>query len=96
MCDLGHDRKDLDCRLNFEGSSKSIQPAAVAQLANQNEIFKASNVELGIMIGDNDSSSISAIRASCNHEVIKHSDKNRTSKGVTNELYKIKKEHRKN
>ena len=71
-----------------------MEPAAAAELANGNPIFEACKVELGIMIGDNDSSSISAIRAGSNYEVIKHSDKNHTSKGVTNELYKIKKDYK--
>ena len=94
LCDLGHDPKDHDCRQNFYGSAKAMESAAATELANQNPIFEACKVELGVMIGDNDSSSISAIRAGSNHEVIKHSDKNHTSKGVTNELYKIKKDHK--
>ena len=75
MCDLGHDPKDHDCRLNFVGSAKAMEPAAAAELANNNEIFKQCNVELGIMIADNDSNHISAVRAGSDHEVIKHSDK---------------------
>ena len=78
LCDLGYDPKDHDCRKNFDGSAKAMEPAAAAELANQNPIFEAFKVELGIMIEDNDSSSISAIRAGSNYEVIKHSDKNHT------------------
>lgn len=94
MCDLVHLLKNHDCHLNFTGLAKAMKPAAAFELANENEIFKACNVYSGIMIGDNDSISISAIRAGTKHEVVKHSDKNHTSKGVTNKLYKIQKEHK--
>ncbi|XP_039303466.1 uncharacterized protein LOC120357356 [Solenopsis invicta] len=94
MCDRGHDPEDHDCRRNFEGSAKAMEPKAAAQLATDNKIFQACYVELGIVISDNDSSSISAMRAASCHEIIKHADKNHTSKGVTNELYKLKKNHK--
>ncbi|XP_046587817.1 uncharacterized protein LOC124292970 [Neodiprion lecontei] len=93
-CDRGHDSSDHDCRLNFEGSAKAMESAAAAHLATQNSIFDTCHVQLGIMIGDNDSSAIGSVRAASHHEVIKHSDKNHTSKGVVNELYKIKKNHK--
>ncbi|XP_026667340.1 uncharacterized protein LOC113464012 [Ceratina calcarata] len=71
-----------------------MEPKAAVKLVTENVHFKACNVQLGIVISDNDSSSISAMRAAANYEIIKHADKNHTSKGVTNELYKIKKDHK--
>lgn len=94
MCDLGHSPDDHDCRLNFEGSAKAMEPKAAVQLINKNSILDDCHVQVGIMIADNDSSSISAVRNSSNHEIIKQADKNHTSKGVVNELYKIKKDHK--
>lgn len=93
-CDRGHDSSDHDCRLNFEGSAKAMESSAAAHLATENSIFDRCRVQLGIMIGDNDSSALGSVRATSQHEVIKHSDKNHTSKGVVNELYKIKKNHK--
>ena len=93
MCDSGHAPEDHDCRRNFEGFAKAMEPKSAAELAN-NEIFNVCHVQLGIIISDNDSSSLSAVRAATNHEVIKHAHKNHTRKGVTNELYKIKKDHK--
>ena len=68
-----------------------MEPHAAVKLVNENKILKECNVEVGVVIADNDSSSISAIRNACTYEVIKQADKNHTSKGVTNALYKIKK-----
>jgi len=95
MCDMGHPTEDHDCRRNFQGSAKSMESKAAATLATANSIFEKCNIQLGVLISDNDSSSIAAIRSVSNHEVVKQADKNHTSKGVTNELYKIKKQHKK-
>lgn len=94
MCDHGHAPVDYDCSRNFEGSAKAMESKAAAELATENKIFQACNVQLGIVISDNDSNSISAIRAGTNYEIVKHADKNHTSKGVTNELYKMKKNYK--
>ena len=85
---------DHDCRLNFEGSAKAIEPYAAVELTENNVIFKKLKIEVGILIAHNDSSSISAVRGACNFEVVKQSDKNHTSKGLVNELYKINKKYK--
>ena len=64
-----------------------MEPHAAVKLDNENKILKECNVEVGVVIADNDSSSISAIRDTCTYEVVKQADKNHTSKGVTNALY---------
>ena len=51
-------------------------------------------MEVGILIGDDDSSTIAAVRAANKSQVIKLSDKNHTSRGVTNTLYKHAKDHK--
>lgn len=94
MCDAGNSPKSHDCRLNFVGSAKAMEPKAAVLLTKDNPILTACNLEVGIIIADNDSSSIAAVRSVISHEVVKQADKNHTSKGVVNELYKIKKSHK--
>ncbi|XP_071632814.1 uncharacterized protein [Temnothorax longispinosus] len=91
LCYLGKAKKKHDCRLNFNGSAKAMEPDTAAQLAANSTILKSQNVQVGVFIGDDDSSSICAVRNACSHPVVKHSDKNHTSRGVTNMLYKIDK-----
>lgn len=93
-CDRGHLPNDHDCRLNFVGSAKAMEPHAAVLLTKDNPILSACNLEIGIFIADNDSSSICAVRAVNDHEILKQSDKNHTSKGVVSELYKISKSHK--
>ena len=91
MCDLGHRVDDHNCRLNFEGSAKAMESRAAVLLTNNNSILNECNLQVGVMIADNNSSSICAVRNASNHEIVKQADKNHTSKGLVNELYKIKK-----
>ena len=64
------------------------------KLVNENPILKEKNVRVGILIGDDDSSSIAACRAGATHSIGKLSDMNHTSKGVKKELYNIEKSHK--
>ncbi|XP_046617589.1 uncharacterized protein LOC124303864 [Neodiprion virginianus] len=63
MCALGHPKSDHDCRLNFVGSAKAMEPFAAASMTSSSKIFKEHNIEVGILIGDDDSSTIAAVRA---------------------------------
>lgn len=92
--DSGHEQTDHDCRLNFEGFAKAMEPYAAVQLTLNNLILKKYDIQIGILIPDNDSSSISVIRGVCSHEVVKQADKSHTSKGLVNELYKINKKYK--
>lgn len=93
-CDRNHPKNDHDCKLNFEGSAKAMEPKAAAMLVDSNPIFKQCNVELGVFIGDNDSSAICAARNAANHEIVKQDDLNHTKKGLVSQLYKIIKKHK--
>lgn len=93
MCHLGHSPTHHDCRRNFEGTAKAMEPKTAADLV-LNAIFKQCFVQWGFMIADNDSSSIAAMRAVVDHEIIKHADKNHTSKDVANELCKFNRAHK--
>ena len=68
-CDIGHSPQDHDCRLNYVGRAKGMEPHAAVLLTKENVILKQCFLEVGVVIADNDSSSICAIRNSSNHEV---------------------------
>lgn len=82
LCDNGHPQSDHDCRLNFSGSAKAMEADAAAKMITESTILKNANVEVGIVVGDDDSSTIAAIRRCVDHPVVKFSDRNHTSKGV--------------
>ncbi|KAJ8676978.1 hypothetical protein QAD02_012765 [Eretmocerus hayati] len=93
-CDRGHSPDDHDCRLNFVGSAKAMEPEAAIRVTRDNESLKKCNIEVGIIIADNDSTAILAATEICSYEIVKQSDKNHTSKGLVNALHKIKGNHK--
>lgn len=86
MCSSGHPKWDHDCRLNFHGSAKAMEAEAAVRLVTANPILKSLNLELGIFIGDNDSSSFNAVEKKASHPVIKLADKNHTIKVAVENL----------
>ena len=86
--------KEHDCRLNFTGSAKAMEADSAVQLVTQSQILKQSNVQVGIFIGDNDSSSISAIQDITDYTILQQSNMNHT-KGVGNYLHEIQKDVKK-
>ena len=93
-CEMGRSPFDHDCRLNFCGSAKAMEAHAANKLVNKSDILKSQSVKVGILVGDDDSASISAVRANASHPEGKLSDTNHTSKGVKKQLYKIEKNHK--
>lgn len=89
LCDIGHSKEDHDCRKNFYGSAKAMEPYCANKLVNDSSVLKSANLEVGIVVGDNDSTSIASIKKNSTHEVVKFSDINHTSKGVKSMLYKL-------
>ena len=89
-CDNGVPKENHPCVLNFEGSAKSMEPKAAVELVSNNKIFDELNLQLGIFIGDNDSTAIHDARNSVFYEIVKQADTNHTGKGLSNALYKIK------
>ena len=71
-----------------------MEPHAAVLLTKDYPILKKCNIQIGVFIADNESSSICAVREANDHEVAKKSNKNHTSKGVANELYKISKTYK--
>ncbi|XP_058810868.1 uncharacterized protein LOC131675758 [Phymastichus coffea] len=88
-CEIGLSKDSHDCRLNFYGTAKAMEPYAAVKLTKDNDILASCNVEVGVIITDNDSSAIAAMRNSLNYEIVKQADKNHQSKGVTKALWKI-------
>ena len=80
FCALGHSKTDHDCRGNFNGSAKSMEPHMAVELLTNNSLFKQENVYISTVIGDDDSSTISAVRREASHQVDKWSDYNHTLK----------------
>ena len=64
---------------------------AAIKLTVDNPVLKENNMEVGVIIADNDSSSMCTIRNASSNEVLKQSDINHSSGGVVKELYRIKK-----
>ena len=93
-CDLGHPQTDHDCRLNYYGSAKGMEPHAANILVNISQIFKEANIEIGVLVGDDDSTAISRVRENCDHEILKFSDKNHASRGVKSLLYTLSLKHK--
>jgi len=90
-CDVKHSPFDHDCRLNFKGSAKAMEAHVANKLVNESAILKLKNVQVGVLIGDDDSSTIAACCAGASHCIAKFSDVNHTSKGVKKQLYNIEK-----
>lgn len=95
-CDLGHPSENHDCRKNHEGSAKSMEAAAAADLCNKSTILAESKVEVRIFVADGDSSHIAKVkvRAGSSHPVVKLSDRNHTTRGVDRALYLLEKSHK--
>lgn len=56
--------------------------------------FKESDVELAVLIGDDDSFTMSALRASSTNKIVKWSDINHAKKGLVNMLYTLQKNYK--
>lgn len=61
-CRAGHSKSDHDCRKNFSGSSKSMEPDMRLQLVLKNPLLDKENVSVDVLIGDDDSSTIAILR----------------------------------
>jgi DNA polymerase III epsilon subunit-like protein len=81
------------CRRNFDKSAKAMEADLAFELATKNELFDAGNVELGVLVGDEDSSTMASIRVE-RPDIIKWSDLNHIKKGFNNALYKLQNRHK--
>lgn len=79
-----------DCRRNHFGTAKSMEAEGAVQLMAKSAILESAGVEVGVFIGDNDSSGLSALEEVLDHPIVKQSDINHSKKGVGNKLYKMR------
>lgn len=63
------------------------------QNAVESDVLPINNVEVGVLAGDDDSSTISVCRSASKHPIIKQSDVKHISEGVKKQLYSIQKSH---
>ncbi|XP_048514968.1 uncharacterized protein LOC125501888 [Athalia rosae] len=87
-CDSSNNPPDHDCRKNFYGSAKAMEPQVAKKIVVESDVLRINKVEVGVLIGDDDSSTIDI-----KHPIIKQSDVNHTSGGVKKQLYSIQRNH---
>lgn len=89
-CQRGHEKDDHDCRENFSGSSKAMEPDMAVEMLLHNEDFVAERVRVGTLIGDDDSSTIARLRRESDHKILKWADLNHATSGLSKHLYALK------
>lgn len=93
-CDAGKDKKDHDCRRNFEGSAKAMEADAGVELICKSLILREVGVKPGVVIGDEDSSLQVAIqkylaKIKDGGKVHKLCDRNHLTKNFGKDLYAL-------
>ncbi|KAJ8670954.1 hypothetical protein QAD02_002213 [Eretmocerus hayati] len=79
-CDISSAREDHDCRLNFAGSAKAMEADAAVELVLQSEILRGVGLGVGVLIDDEDSSTMSSIyKKDPDVAIFKLADKNNQS-----------------
>ncbi|KAK0160457.1 hypothetical protein PV328_007866 [Microctonus aethiopoides] len=89
FCDLGRKKDDHDSRKNFEGSAKATETSAGADLINNSSILKEANLEARVLIGDEDSCTIAAVRRGNPKKIFKIVDLNHLKKIFNRDLWKM-------
>jgi len=64
-----------------------MEPDIAIEIIAKNKDFEKHNVKLGTLIGDDDSSTIAAVRRECSHPVAKWSDLNHATKKLSKALW---------
>ena len=68
----GINARDHDCRKNRTGTLKAMEPSMIVDMLRE---AKANNVEVGTVVGDNDTTTIVRVRSQVNIEIKKLGDK---------------------
>ncbi|XP_046602221.1 uncharacterized protein LOC124295712 [Neodiprion lecontei] len=89
FCDSGRKKDDHDCRKNFQGSAKAMEASAGAELINNSSILKEANLEARVLIGDEDSCTIAAVRRGNPKTIFKLADENHLKKNFSRDLWKL-------
>lgn len=82
--------KKHDCRKNHTGSLKSMEADMAVELVLKNNDLVNANFRIKTFIGDDDSSSIAALRRLSTYVILKSSDFNHVSKTFNSKLYDLK------
>ena len=89
-CEHNISTTDHDCRMNFTGSAKAMEPDMAVELVANNPLLVEANAKIGVLIADDDSSTLAAVRRESSHNIEKWSDFNHAKKGMINTLYSLK------
>ena len=87
----GHQPRSHDCRLNWSGSSKAMEPDVAAELANNSGRLGA---QISVLVGDDDSATIKKVRESVAHDVDKWSDIVHAKRSLATSLYALQPKHK--
>ncbi|XP_067215908.1 uncharacterized protein [Linepithema humile] len=92
FCDYGNNKENHDCRKNFEGSAKAMEPSVGVELMTQSTVLKEIGLNARVLIGDEDSSTIAAVRRESLQSIFKLCDSNHLKKNFLSNLYQLKKQ----
>lgn len=67
-----------------------MEPDMAVELVNRNELLKDENSKISVLIGDDDSCTIAAVRREAGEQIEKWSDFNHAHKALKNALYAMK------
>ncbi|XP_046587819.1 uncharacterized protein LOC124292972 [Neodiprion lecontei] len=94
FCDAGRSKEDHDCRLNFQGSAKAMEPDVGVESVNRSTVVKDAGLNVRVLIGDEDSSTIAAVRRGNSQQIFKLADTNHLRKHFVSELYELQKTYK--
>ena len=83
--------EDHDCRKNFHGSSKAMEPDMCVSMVTS---LRKDDISVGCLEMDNDTTTIAKVRCEVDPAMRKVSDKNHTMKQFSNKLWDLKKNKR--
>lgn len=89
-CELGQPKNTHDCRKNFSGSAKSMEPSVGNELINHSTILRETGLAVRVVIGDEDSATIAAVRKDNAQKIFKLADSNHLQKHFGSELYALR------
>ena len=78
-----------DCRVNWQGTAKGMESDMIAEMVS--DVNQSSSVCIKAIVGDDDSTTISRLRANIDKNIRKISDVNHVKKIFGNNLYSVKK-----
>ncbi|XP_034944842.1 uncharacterized protein [Chelonus insularis] len=90
FCEHDHPLSDHYCKRNWAGSAKAMEPDMAIQLIVHNRLLQEQNAYVSVLIGDDDSSTLAAVKRNSNYVIGKWSDLNHATKGFTSALYSMK------